>query len=199
MSIEKSRLKMLVAENLGRELEAARDKAARDIYRHQGATTALNKAEEKLNQVTQNLKDRFIKSDEPFPFDPENRIEVGKFVVEQIMKGSAAIHELADVASKSALRAEGIKLGYDESVKTVFKVFDQEKNELVGLAEAIEADRVRQDGDNLVLAQNEEDPRAPKPVGTHPGLPLKSRRNAGKKAPTKKTTKPRKKASAKDA
>lgn len=221
MSLEKSRLKMLIAENIGRELEEARDKAGRDIYRHQGAASALNKAEEALNKLTQKLKDEFIQSDAELPFDPTNKIEVGKFIVEQIMKGTSEIHNLADISGQSAIRAEGIKLGYEASVKTVFKTYEDEKNKLDALAAAIEAGKIRKDGDELVLVEDVDDPKAPRPPGAHPGPPLKAKREAEgaksaeefvpvkeppkkkrtpkKKAPSKKAAKPRKRANASNA
>jgi len=211
MNVEKSKLKMLIAMNMGKELEELRDKAERNIYRHQGAAAAITKAEGKLNDVTQRVRDELVKSDEEGAeplFDPRNPIEVGKYIINKLMLAAKELHELGNGEATSAMRAEGIKLGYEQSVKTVFKTYEEEKNKLENLAKMI-ADGTLVEEDGVVLMKDA-DPRAPRPPGVHPGPPqtLKGQRQAeaaskgnGKTAPAKpvKKAKSKKKAAPKKA
>lgn len=218
MNVEKSKLKMLTTQALGKDLEDQRDKAERSIYRHQGAASALNTAEKRFNALTQKVRDEIINGEKEgkLPYDPTNAIEVGRYVVDSLMKGAKLLHELADAATASAVRHEGVKLGLDQAVGHVHASFDEEKNKVEQWAAAIEAGIIKKDGNDYVYVGDADDPRAPRPPGTHPGPPMKAVRQSDvkstkkgngktgpakpvkKKAPKKKAA-PKKKPSAKKA
>jgi hypothetical protein len=210
MSIEKSELKMLIAGKMGRDLEDLRDRGERDVYRHQGATAALQTAENKINKITQEVKDELLavtKDGKEPPFDPTDMLEVGKYIVGRVMTCASVVHGLADKEAASALRAEGTKHGLDQAVKQIFRVYEEEKSKLESFAKLVKSGQLLKDGDEFVFSADEDDPKAPRPVGTHPGPPLKAVRQAEVattlkkvKAASKKTaTKPKTKRSGKKA
>lgn len=202
MSLERSKLRLELTKSMGQRLEEARDKAERDIYRHQGATTALNKVEQLINKHTQMVRNEVVdvrEGEEPFELD---LISVGKYIVDRMMKLSKDIHTMASSSEMAAIRAEGIKKGYDSSVQTVFKEYETEKSKLETLVQMIEKGHIKKEGNELVFVGDPDDPNMPRPPGVHPGPPLKAKRQTKPKkaAPKKPAVKwPRKKVDAEDA
>jgi hypothetical protein len=176
MNVEKSKIKMLVARDIGQKLESQRDKADHDIYRFQGATTALNSAEKELNAITQKVRDELLDPEKDLPFDPSDKIEVGKYIVDKLMAASKKLHDLADGAAKSALRAEGIKQGYEAAVKEAFVPFEEELKKVEAFEAALASGQIVIEDGAPVFKGSEDDPKAPRPAGTHPGPSLKTLR-----------------------
>ena len=195
MSLERSKLRMALTKSMGQRLEEARDKAERDIYRHQGATTALTKVEQLINKHTQQVRDELVEAKEgEAPFELDDLISVGKYVVDRMMKLSRDIHTMASNSSLAAVRAEGVKKGYDSSVQTVFKEYEAERNKLESLAQMIEKGHIKEEGGEMVFVGDLDDPNMPRPAGVHPGPPLKEKR----KAESKKKSIPKAKAAPKN-
>jgi hypothetical protein len=178
VNLEKTKLKILTTKSIGQELEKSRDKAEKNIYRHQGAATALKKVEKLINTSSQEVRNELVAAAEAeeLPFDAEDPMEVGKYVVGKLMAVSGKVHRLVDEACASSTRAEGIKLGLEESIKRVFKTYDEETTKLENIMKMIEEGKIAQDGDDLVVVRDPDDPNAPRPPGVHPGPPMKARR-----------------------
>jgi len=180
MSLAKSEIKMLTAKALGKDLEERRDKAERDTYRYQGASSALRKLEAWINTRTQAVRDAVL-DEEHLPFDPTKPIEVGKYIVDEMMKVVKEVHEKAEAASIQAIQMEGQKEGLKAAIEQVHGVYDEEWKKIEAARQMLESGLLKEVDGDLVVVEGADAglrPGAPRPPGTHPGPPLKAIRQA---------------------
>jgi hypothetical protein len=180
MSLAKSEIKMLTAKALGKDLEERRDKVERDAYRFQGAASALRKLEPWINTRTQAVKDAVL-DEEKLPFDPADPVAVGRYIVDEMMKIAKEVHEKAEAAAVQAIQMEGQKEGLKGAIEQVHGVYDEEWKKIEGARQLLESGALKEVDGDLVMDEGVDPgprPGAPRPPGTHPGLPLKAVRQA---------------------
>lgn len=177
MTIEKSELKMLLARDFGQQMEKAQEKAEHGIYESKGAAVAFLKVETMLNQQAQATKNKLMEG--KVEQDLTDPAALARFVVGELMTVTREIHKLGDGASKAGLQSEGEKKAWGDAAKMLFEVYKQENNKIMAFREAVAAGKVSQAGDDLVLDDDPGDngragPPPPRPMGMHPGMPLKA-------------------------
>lgn len=180
MSADKSDLKALIADGFAAEFLDSRDKAHRSVALHKGAAEGLLKAKEVINGVTQQVRSELV--GKGIPFDPSDPIEVGKFVVDQLMSAVRKVHELSENAALSSIRAEGALHAYETIVNRLAEAAHQERAKAEGIRQAMAAAAGNNGDGDLIMTQTEmahvttrPGPRIP---GAHPGPPVKGQRQA---------------------
>lgn len=177
MSAEKSELKALIADGFAAEFLDSRDKSHRSVALHRGAAEGLAKAEQVVNAVTQETRNELV--EKGIPFDAADPIAVGKFVVGRLMEAVRKLHELAENASLSSVRAEGELRAYEVMVNRLAGAASKERAKAQGLRRAEEAAGRNGNGEamrsqtELAHVGARPEPRLP---GTHPGPPIKAQR-----------------------
>jgi len=172
MTLEKSKLKALMAESFAADLFKSRDAAFQETHRHKGAAEAFGKAENLLSARTQEIRKELI--EKGLPFDASDPIAVGKWIVEQLMLSSNAIHKLAESAAASALRAEGQQKGIELAIDKLSNVAEEESAKVASAEKAFAEGRLTDGGDGDMLLSP--GPSAPRMPGQHPGPPMKAQR-----------------------
>src|SRR4030042_5893882 len=171
MNIEKSKVKLLVVESIGNDVEDNVEAAQVKVHKYQGAGEGRSQASKIISEMSARAKDDLL--NEKSILDPTDTLAAAKFVVAQMQIIVSKIHELSENARIAAIKAEGERVGYDQVVKKVKKVFDDEVTKLKAFeAQLAEGKVVNQEG---ILTHVGEGSR---PVGTHPGPTLKMRRQA---------------------
>lgn len=181
MSIEKMQLKALMAEGIGRDLEKDMNSAQIKVYKYQGAQDALQQACKTLGELAAKTRDELF--DGEIKLDPEDPMATAKFVVARLQAGVAKLHEMAEVAKTSSIKADGERAGIEHAVLSVKKIFDTENSKIAAIRQKLESGEIIvEDGDRP----------EPRPTGTHPGPTLKMQRQEkasrgnGVKKPTRR-------------
>lgn len=180
MSADKSELKALIADGFAAEFLESRDKAHRSVALHKGAAEGLVKAEQVINGITQQVRTELV--DKGIPFDPNDPVEVGKFVVGHLMGAVRKVHELSENAALSSIRAEGALHAYETIVNRLATAASQERAKAAAVREAMAAAAGNNGDGDLMMTQTEMAHVTTRPgarvPGTHPGLPMKAQRQA---------------------
>lgn len=184
--LSKSTLKALFAKDMGLEMEQAKAKAEQAIGEHKGGAAAFSKAERILIDQSQLAKQEVI--DGKADIDPEDPTTVAKFVVGHLMAATKKVHELAEGAAASALRAEGEAKAWGQAAKRHYDV---------AAREAVRAEATQEPPDaSSGVGSAGGGPPPPRAVGTHPGPPMKAQRQAADEEPDKTPKKSTKKSAA---
>ena len=187
MSLEKSELKALMADNFAADLFAAKEKSDGEVHRHTGQMEAYSKAKQMMTAVSQNINDEIVKAPEP-PFDPTDLVSIGKWVVSRFMGAANEFHKLAESAAKSSVQAEGMAKGIEIAINRMAAVSTEERNKVDAAKAALASGKLVDAGDgDMVLTPG---PGAPRVPGQHPGPPMKAQRQAAEND-EKKTAKPK--------
>jgi hypothetical protein len=180
MGADKSELKALIADGFAAEFLDSREKAHRSVALHKGAAEGLAKAKEVINGVTQQVRNELVENG--IPFDPNDPIEVGKFVVAQLMAAVRKVHELSENAALSSIRAEGALHAYETIVNRLAEAASQERAKAEGIRQAMAAAAGNNGNGDVMLTQTEMAHVTTRPgarvPGTHPGMPMKAQRQA---------------------
>jgi len=166
VNLEKSKLKAVMAEGIGRDLEKDLEGAQVKVYKYQGAHDAMVQACKVVSELSGKAKDDLLH--EKVEIDPTDTIAVAKFVVAKMQEAVARLHEMAEIAKVSAIKADGERAGMELAVKRVKGIFDGEVNKLEALKAQIEAGEVLVE-DGVVTHVGD----GPRPPGVHPGPTLK--------------------------
>lgn len=169
MNLEKSKLKLVVAEGIGRDIEKDLESAQIKVYKYQGAHDAMLQACRIVSELSAKAKDDLF--NDKVKLDPDDPMVVAKFVVGKMQEVVAKLHEMSDIAKVSAIKADGERAGLEFAVKRVKGIFDGEVAKVEALKAQIEAGEV---GEVIV----EEGVithvgNGPRPPGVHPGPTLK--------------------------
>lgn len=181
--LSKSTLKALFAKDMGLDMEKAKAKAEQAIGEHKGGAAAFGKAERILIDQSQLAKQEIV--DGKAAIDLEDSTSVARFVVGHLMAASKKIHELAEGAAASALRAEGEAKAWGQAAKHHYDVAAKE-------AMRAEASQTPPDGPDAQGSAGG-GPPPPRAVGAHPGPPMKAQRQAADEKPDKTPKKSTKK------
>ncbi len=196
MGIEKSALKITVAESFVSDIEKRCERSRHNIYRYQGAHKAFQEAEELLNKTTQSIRNDFVGG--KINLDLSDHMNIGKFIVENLMKVSKKFHDLSGAAFDSIVRSEGEVRGLEIAVEGITKSVNNDRARIMTVAKGIESGKLKVDENQFYKEDDLNNGRpAPRAVGTHPGPPMKAKRKVAKKEEEKKSKRVRKAAPAK--
>lgn len=180
MGIEKSALKVTVAESFTDDIKARQDKSRQNIYRYQGAHKAFQESEELLKKATKKIRDDFVGG--KIEIDTSDPMNIGKFLINSIMMVSKKLHDLSNASFDSIVRSEGEVRGMELAVEGIDNVIKSERLKIAEIAKSIESGQLKVDEGE----SNRPEPRA---VGTHPGPPMKAKRLRKKAEPKKRVRK----------
>lgn len=194
MGIEKSALKITVAESFVSDIEKRCEKSRHNIYRYQGAHKAFQEAEELLKKTTQSIRNDFVGG--KIELDLSDKMNIGKFIVESLMKVSKKFHDLSGAAFDSVVRSEGEVRGLEIAAAGITKSVNNDRSRIMAVAERIESGKLKVD--ESALYDNDDRRPISGAVGTHPGPTMKARRQAEKKKRVRKVITKKKKTNAKN-
>jgi hypothetical protein len=167
MNLEKSRLKLAITEGIGRDLEKSVEEAEIEVYRFQGACSALEQVKKLIGAKSVELKDEFLA--DKIVLDKDDPMAIAKFVVARFQGLVAEVHSLSENAHANGVSIQGKANGIRAALEHVKKLFDTEVNRLKAIEEQLKSGEiVVEDGD---MVQAGTGPRLP---GVHPGLSLKT-------------------------
>jgi hypothetical protein len=165
MNLQKAQLKAAIVENIGVSIEDDLEAARIKVHRFQGAVDALGKAKQVLTDLTAKARDDVLNG--VVKFDPENPVEVAKFIIARIQESVAKLHEMSEHARLMGLQAEGEVNGLDRIVKKIQAIRDEERNKIDAFMKAVDSGKVViEDGSPRFVGDG------PTPPGTI-GLPIR--------------------------
>lgn len=175
MGADKSELKALIADGFASEFLDSKQKTHRSVGLYRGAAEGLQKAEQVINTITQEVRNELVEKGPQF--DTTNPMEIGKYVVACMMKAVSKIHELSENATLSSIRAEGELRAYDVMIERLCAAARQERSK----AQAVRQAAAVAAGNGDLSGYTAEGPAskfAPRPFGMHPGPPMSEERLA---------------------
>jgi len=173
MNLAKAELKMLVAEQFGKDLFEQMNSAEDRVQQFRGALTAYKQAEDAINAVSQVITQEA--KDGKIDIDSGDPMEVAKYAVAKLMSAARAIHDLGENSVSSTIRAEGIVSGLEQAAKQARKMFDEEAGKAAAVRNAI-GDGSDTESDEKIV--NFGGPGSSRVLGMHPGMPMKAQRQA---------------------
>lgn len=195
MNLAKAEVKMAIAESFGKELFERVEKARSEVQQYRGATVAYKSAEKEIDAVSQSVSE--LAREGKLDVGDGGQIAVAKLIVGCLMRASRKVHDLGENAAKSALRAEGVVVGFEQAAMQMKARSNEEAQKLEQLRRGLEDGSIVEDGDGRFVAID--GPGRPRRTpGMHPGLPMKAQRKAeeanggnGAEAPSKPAKKKR--------
>lgn len=177
MSLDKSILKALIAEGFASDFVGTREKAHKSIHLHRGASEAFRRVEVILNEASKTVNKTFVDGTE-LPFDKEDDLSIGKYVVAQLMGCARKVHELAENATLSSIRAEGELLALERAIDMLASTAQRERDR-VDAAKRIAEESIAQstaqtDGDSAQSTAQSDDETSPRRRGA--GRPMRLQR-----------------------
>lgn len=163
MSIEKSKVKVNVINELGNKFDDMLDRFKQDSMRYEGAKSGLKQAAKAIEGLTGHV-DRDIKED-------KYSIEVAAHVKKYIMHAIGILDNLATTAEISYHRTLGSIEATNTTIRVAKNMMDVENNKIIAQESAVANEEDY--GESLV----------PRATGMHPGNPLadiNNRRNVSK-------------------
>jgi hypothetical protein len=179
MNLEKLKVKAIMAESMGREIEKDVERAQLKVYKLQGGQEALSASVKIVSDLIAPVKDKILNGE--LVLDPGDPMALAKFVVGQMQGVVRTLHDMAEKMQTESVRADGARAAFEESAKRCKSIFDEEVLKLENLEKQIQAGTVKLvDGDLMFVGDG------PRPPGTHPGPTLKMQRQAEEAAEAKK-------------
>ena len=164
MSIEKAKLKVLVADEISNGLQEALARAENGAVEARGGIRALASVKDELKTATQEVATEWKEG--KIQLNGEDPSAVPKYVVDVHMRVMRRIHDRAENAAQAALVADGKVVGIRAAI------------EQVSAMRAREEAKASKTEDSVNPLYNSGDNGGPRSPGEHPGLTLKARRNA---------------------
>lgn len=168
MNLEKSQFKALVIESIGAEFDDDLESLQAKVQQYRGAADALYQASKIISDLSGKVRDELM--DGKVKFDPDDPLAAAKFTVSRMQDVVARLRELGDMAKVSMHKADGERDAMSTVIKKMKKMYDVE----IGKVRAIE--QARAEASERGVEAEEFSGRGPRLVGTHPGLPMKLRR-----------------------
>lgn len=178
MNLEKLKVKALMAENFGREFEKDIERSRTKVLKLQGANEALVAAIKSVTELIGVTKDKVLAFE--IKLEANDEIGLAKFIVAQMQPVVRKLHDMAELANANSIRADGERAAFEDVVKRLKGVFDEELNKLQNLEKQIKDGSVKVvDGDLVFVGDG------PRPPGVHPGPTLKMQRQDETSEPSK--------------
>lgn len=130
MNVEKSELKMAMMQDLGKKFEARETMLTSEVYRFEGAITALKQAVEKIGA----LKGFYEKEVEEDKFE-EKDLEV---VARAVARCAGVVTSLIDLAQAQKLVKQGEAREAKSTLDVIEKAFNEEKARIANALKALE-------------------------------------------------------------
>jgi hypothetical protein len=179
MNLEKLKVKAIMAESIGREIEKDVERAQLKVYKLQGGQEALSASVKIVSDLIAPVKDKILNGE--LVLDPGDPMALAKFVVGQMQGVVRTLHDMAEKMLTESVRADGARAAFEESAKRCKSIFDEEVSKLENLEKQIQAGTVKLvDGDLMFVGDG------PRPPGMHPGPTLKMQRQAEEATEAKK-------------
>lgn len=175
MSIEKSQIKILVSQNLGKDLEQTKEELEQRLFQKKGGTEALKFAAKRIAELNEITEEEF--KDGKYDEILKDPLELTKFVKRKITQAVHSVDNLATNAEVAFYKIQGEIDGVNKAILKVKKIYDEEHGKLRKIQAALEEQRaIENEGD---IEKNSDDSTArsnPPLTGVHPGLTLKQKR-----------------------
>ena len=131
----KSEVKILVAENIGREMEGFAEGAQKQVHMQQGAKEGLEHAAQKVAELLEHIDKDFDNGGlEGF----KNPLKVMEYAKRYIKRSIGVIDNLARVAEISKIKYGGKEKGFSEAAAHINKLWKEEKTKLENFAKMLE-------------------------------------------------------------
>jgi len=164
MSLLKSEAKLTAVNELGNRLDDALESATKDLYREEGAVSALRNAAVSLENLV-----KVVHRDLD---EKETDLEVSKMIKSYLERARNNIVNLANVAENNKQAQAGKISAFQQAVSIAKKYRDEEINRQQLLRRALERSL---EEENQAKESNEAE-SAGRSVGTRPGPSIKLRR-----------------------
>lgn len=189
MSIEKSKLKMLIANNLGADIEDGMEGQLKSAHELDGAANALKQAAKKVPhdlaaRVDQELEEGKIKEGMTPP-------QVAQFAKQYLTRVGDFLAHLGDVAQQKAITLHGRVDGMKDAMKIVQNMHDSESAKILALSQMSEEALVQPRTASAMAKAEHGSAVDRKAAASKKKSPTKraARKKAVKKAPKKKVAK----------
>lgn len=169
MNVEKAKFRALVFEDIGGSFEDDLESTQIRIYKLQGAHDALLQASKSVSEMSQKVRDALMddKDQSEFP----DKLAVAKYTVAKIQEVVAHLREMAEVVKQSSIKTDGQHAALQQVVAKMKKLYDVELSKVKSYEEAMKSGDVVEEGEDQTFVG-----KGPRPIGVHPGLPIKMKR-----------------------
>jgi len=184
MNLEKTRLRMLMAQEMGKELEAKLDAAEKMVLKQEGARDGLKEAAKGIGTLMA-VVDR----------EYEEQAKIGGFTMDELrgeplrmmkavkvwlQRSIGCVDNLATTAEVTMIATGGKVKGLQDAVSVAKKTFDEERNRIAAVEKGLADGTLVIEGGQLTQREISRD--NPRMVGMPPGPTLKDQRQAEEQA-----------------
>lgn len=164
MSFEKAGLKIGTAQEIGCRLDDVLESTSKELWRLEGAVVYLKQAVAALESIG-NLVDKEM---DDGAFD----LETAKYIKKYLIRSQQVVTNLSIQAENNRWTTAGKVTAMETAVKVTKKFQEEEQAKLAALQAAVQRGDVVQQGNSHVVAVA----GGSRPLGVHPGTPLKESR-----------------------